>query len=104
MAQAAATVHKPPQRARSAVLHAPWRDPRMIAGLVLIAASMVAGGMALAAADHTVAYWAVSSPVHDGERVERSDLAVAKVKVPERTARTLIRTDAALPHRLEQLV
>jgi hypothetical protein len=76
----------------------------MIAGLVLIAASMVAGGLALAAADHTVAYWAVSSGVHEGERVERSDFTVAKVKVPERTARTLIRTDAALPHRLEQLV
>jgi hypothetical protein len=76
----------------------------MIAGLVLMAASMVAGGLALAAADHTVAYWAVSSGVHEGERVERSDFTVAKVKVPERTARTLIRTDAALPHRLEQLV
>ena len=104
MAQAVATVQKPLERARSAVAHGPWRDPRMILGLTLIAASMVAGGVALAAADHTVAYWAVSSPVHEGERVERSDFTVAKVKVPARTARTLIRTDAALPHRLGQMV
>lgn len=104
MAQAVATVHKPPERARSAVPQGPWRDPRMIVGLMLMAASMVAGGAALAAADHTVAYWAVGAAVHEGERVERSDFTVAKVKVPARTARTLIRTDAALPHRLGQMV
>lgn len=104
MAQAVATVQKPPERARSAMPQGPWRDPRMIAGLMLIAASMVAGGLALAAADHTVAYWAVSGPVHEGERVDRSDFVVAKVKVSSRTARTLIRTDAPLPHRLGQMV
>lgn len=104
MAEAVATVQKPPERARSAALNGPWRDPRMIVGVMLIAASMVGGGLALAAADRTVAYWAVSSRVHEGERVKRSDFTVAAAKVPARTAGTLIRTDAALPRRLGEMV
>lgn len=76
----------------------------MILGLVLIAVSMVGGGAALAAADRTVAYWATRHAVVAGEQVRRTDLTVVRAKVPQRTARTLLRTDAALPRRLGQAV
>jgi hypothetical protein len=76
----------------------------MLSGLLLIIGSMVAGGFALAAADHTVSYWATRSTVHEGEVVTRSDFIAVQAKVPQRTARQLIRTNAALPHRLGRMV
>lgn len=76
----------------------------MILGLVLVTASMVGGAWALAAADRTVAYWATGTAVREGDPVRRSDFVVVRAKVPQRTARTLIRTNAALPDRLDRVV
>jgi len=72
-------------------------------GILLVLASTVAGGMAVAAADHTIAYWATSGPVRLGEPVSRNDFVAIRAKVPKRTARGLLRTDAALPNRLDEL-
>ena len=82
---------------------APWRDPRLIAGILIVLASTALGGWAVAAADHTVAYWATRSGVHAGDPVDRADLVAAHAKVPSRTARGLLRTDRALPARLSDL-
>jgi hypothetical protein len=65
---------------------------------------MVAGGFALAAADHTVSYWSTRASVHEGDIVTRSDFTSVQAKVPKRTAETLIRTNAALPHRMGRMV
>jgi hypothetical protein len=81
----------------------PWRDPRLIAGVLIVLASTALGGWAIAAADHTVAYWATRSGVRAGEPVHRDDLVAAHAKVPGRTARGLLRTDQALPGRLADL-
>jgi hypothetical protein len=81
-----------------------WRDPRMIVGLVLIAGSMVGGGLALAAADRTETYWAVRASVQEGDPVLRSSFTPVKVKVPERTAKTLLPAGAELPSRLSSMV
>ncbi len=81
----------------------PWRDPRLIAGLLIVLASTVLGGWAIAAADHTTAYWATRSSVHVGDAIHRGDLVAVHAKVPSRTARSLLRTDQALPARLSDL-
>jgi hypothetical protein len=81
----------------------PWRDPRLVAGIVIVLASTVLGGWAVAAADHTVAYWATRSSVRVGDPVHRDNLVAVHAKVPSRTARSLLRTDQALPARLSDL-
>lgn len=81
----------------------PWRDPRLIAGVLIVVASTALGGWAIAAADHTVAYWATRDNVRAGDPVHREDLAVVRAKVPSRTARGLMRTDEALPARIADL-
>jgi hypothetical protein len=81
----------------------PWRDPRLIAGVMIVLVSTALGGWAIAAADHTVAYWAVRGNVRAGDPVHRDDLVVVHAKVPGRTARSLLRTDQALPGRIADL-
>ncbi|MFL6090073.1 MAG: hypothetical protein ACJ71Z_08035 [Aeromicrobium sp.] len=81
----------------------PWRDPRAIVGVVLVLASTVMGGLALAAADHSESYWAVSRDVRAGDPVRRHDLVAVRARVPGRTASGLLRTDHALPGRLAEL-
>ena len=81
----------------------PWRDPRLIAGVLIVLASTALGGWAIAAADHTTAYWATRSSVHAGDTIHRGDLVAVRAKVPSRTARGLLRTDRALPARLSDL-
>lgn len=81
----------------------PWRDPRLIAGVMIVVASTALGGWAVAAADHTVAYWATRGSVRAGDPVHRDDLVVVRAKVPGRTARGLMRTDEALPARISDL-
>jgi len=76
----------------------------MVLGLVLIIGATVAGGLALAAADHTVTYWSTHGSVNEGDPVARSDFTAVQVKVPQRTARTLLRTNQALPHRIDNMV
>lgn len=66
-------------------------------------ASTALGGWALAAADHTVAYWATRSSVRAGDPIHRDDLIAVRAKVPSRTAHGLLRTDHALPGRLSDL-
>jgi hypothetical protein len=95
-----AQMSAPPVRRFNA---SPWRDPRLIAGVLIVLASTALGGWAIAAADHTTAYWATRSAVRAGEPVHRDDLVAVHAKVPGRTARGLLRTDQALPARIADL-
>lgn len=81
----------------------PWRDPRLIAGVLIVLASTALGGWAIAAADHTVGYWSTRTSVRAGAPVQQDDLVVVRAKVPGRTARGLLRTDQPLPARLDDL-
>jgi hypothetical protein len=81
----------------------PWRDPRVIAGVLLVLASTVIGGFVVAAADHTESFWALGRDVRAGESVRRDDLVAVRAKVPARTSRSLLRTDRPLPARLADL-
>jgi hypothetical protein len=46
----------------------PWRDPRLIAGILIVVASTAVGGWTIAAADDTVGYWATRGSVRAGAR------------------------------------
>ncbi|WP_051549535.1 hypothetical protein [Nocardioides sp. URHA0032] len=57
-----------------------WRDPRLWIGLLIVAASVVAGARLLAAADDTVAVWAVASDAGPGARLDPADLVAHRVR------------------------
>jgi len=92
-------------RPRTARLeHQPWRDPRLILGLLMVLVSTVLGAAAVAAAGSSTGYWAVRSEVRAGDPVKRADLVPAEANLPDDAARHLLATDEALPARLDDLV
>lgn len=60
-----------------------WRDPRLWAGLLIVAVSVVAGSRLLAAADDTVAVWAVAADAGPGASLSEDDLVVHRVRFAE---------------------
>lgn len=57
-----------------------WRDPRLWVGILIVAVSVVAGARLLAAADDTVAVWAVASDAGPGARLTADDLVAHRVR------------------------
>jgi hypothetical protein len=57
-----------------------WRDPRLWVGVVIVLVSVVAGARLLAAADDTVAVWALASDLGAGDHVEAGDLVATRVR------------------------
>lgn len=57
-----------------------WRDPRLWIGVLLVAGSVVAGARLLAAADDTVAVWALADDRGSGTPVVATDLEVQRVR------------------------
>jgi hypothetical protein len=84
--------------------HQPWRDPRLILGVLLVLVSTVLGATALAAAGSSTGYWAVRSEVRAGDPVKRSDLVRAEAHLPDDAARHLMAADETFPGRLDDLV
>jgi hypothetical protein len=92
-------------RPRAARLeHQPWRDPRLILGVLLVLVSTVLGAAAVAASSDSTGYWAVRSEVRAGDPVKRTDLVRAEAHVPDGAARHLLPTNEVLPARLDDLV
>lgn len=58
-----------------------WRDPRLILGLVLVAASVALGSWAVSSAGRTVAVYAASGPLTPGETVDASSLRTVEVRL-----------------------
>lgn len=56
-----------------------WRDPRLWAGVLLVAACGVLGARVLGAADDTVEVWAVAADLGAGDEVEADDLVATPV-------------------------
>ncbi len=50
-----------------------WRNPRLLLGIVLVAGSVVLGARLLAAADDTVAVWAVAADLPTGASARRGE-------------------------------
>lgn len=57
-----------------------WRDPRLWVGVAIVAVSVVAGARVLAAADDTVAVWAVASDMGPGDQITEEDLISQRVR------------------------
>jgi hypothetical protein len=75
-----------------------WRNPRLVLGVVLVAASVVLGARLLAAADDTVGVWALTRDLPAGAVVDEGDLERRQVRFPdERTADGYLAARDALP-------
>ncbi len=57
-----------------------WRDPRILIGLLILAASILAGVKVLAAADNTVAVWAAAADLPAGTHPQAGDLARVQIR------------------------
>jgi hypothetical protein len=82
----------------------PWRDPRLILGVLLVLVATVLGARLAAAGDDRVEYWSVSGTATPGDPVSRDDLRPAKVRLPSGSADSYIRTDEELDAPLDELV
>ncbi|MFL6160271.1 MAG: hypothetical protein ACJ72D_29630 [Marmoricola sp.] len=92
--QQEAVVGAPPARRFNP---AGWRDPRLVLGVVLVAGCTVLGSVVLAAADDTVAVWAVRRDEPAGIRLERSDLVQRRVRLTGGGARRYLRVGGPDP-------
>lgn len=57
-----------------------WRDPRILVGMVIVAASVLAGVKILTGADDTVAVWSLRSDLPAGSRVSGDDVVVEQIR------------------------
>lgn len=69
------------------VVRPAWRDPRLWLGALLVAGSVVVGARLLAAADDTVAVWAVRAERGAGTPLRADDLVVERVRFADGAAR-----------------
>ncbi len=82
----------------------PWRDPRLITGLLLVLGSTILGARLAAAGDDSVEYWAVRSAVTVGDRVSQDELEPVRVRLSGAAADSYIRADEEFPAALADLV
>jgi hypothetical protein len=62
-----------------------WRDPRLVVGVVLLCASVLAGARILDGADDTVAVLAVRAPLAAGQVIEPSELTAVRLRFADET-------------------
>ena len=63
-----------------------WRDPRLLAGVALVAVCMLAGGWLMAGLDDTVGVWALRRDLPAGAAPSSSDLEVRQVRFADAEA------------------
>ena len=79
------TAHRPtPRPLGPAQPTTGWRNPRLLLGLVLVAASVVVGARLMAAADDTVGVWVVARDLPTGATVDRRRSGAPTGAVPRR--------------------
>ncbi len=74
-----------------------WRDPRLLAGLALVAASVALGSWALRAAERTVPVYVARETTVPGAAIEAGALAVADVRLGAVDLARYLRADQPLP-------
>ena len=75
-----AALSSPPARR----LHRPgWRDPRLLLGVVLVAASVALGSWLVSAAGRTTPVFVTDGPLVAGELIEPGHLRIRQVRLPE---------------------
>ena len=86
-------VSPPARRSRTS----PWRDPRLVIGIALVAVSVLAGARLFAASDDTVAVWAVRSAVPSGGALHADDLVRTEVRFADaESADRYVAADSAI--------
>ena len=75
-----------------------WRNPRLLLGVVLVAACVALGARLFAVADDTVAVWSVSRDLPAGAEVQEGDLEPRQISFPDdRTANGYLSAGDAVP-------
>lgn len=82
----------------------PWRDPRLLLGIMLVLLSTVVGAKLFAAQDDTVAYWSVRASVAAGDEVQRGDLVSTRVRLGSSTRESYLQVIDQFPARIDDLV
>lgn len=78
-----------------------WRDPRLWAGVAIVAISVVAGARIVGAADETVPVWAAETDLGAGAALSEEDLTVARVRFGDgEDLASYLRADQPLPEGL----
>ena len=87
-----------PSPAATRVSRRRWRDPRMVVGVVVVAACALLGATMLGGADDTVGVWAATRSMNAGEPVRQGDLVRRDVHfAAQRDADAYLSADAPLP-------
>ena len=73
-----------------------WRDPRLVLGVVVVAGCVLLGSRVLAAADDTVAVWALRHDVAAGSALTSTDLTPVRVHLAGGGTERYLSADAAL--------
>lgn len=81
----------------------PWRDPRLLIGVLLILGATLLGARLTAGGDDTTEYWALASSVKAGDQVTRDALVPTRVHLSSRAAANYLRTDQTFEQPLEAL-
>jgi hypothetical protein len=74
-----------------------WRDPRLLAGVALVAASVVLGSWAVRTAQRTVPVYVARESIVAGQRVEPGVLAVVDVRLGAADVGRYLSADEPLP-------
>lgn len=74
-----------------------WRDPRLLAGVALVAASVALGSWALRAAERTVPVFVVRDATVPGAALEPAALGIADVRLGGVDLERYVRADVPLP-------
>jgi hypothetical protein len=74
-----------------------WRDPRLLAGVALVAASVVLGSWAVRTAQRTVPVYVARESIVAGQRVEPGVLAVVDVRLGAADVGRYLSADQPLP-------
>lgn len=74
-----------------------WRDPRLLAGVVMVAAAVALGSWAVRTAQGTVPVYAARDGLVPGDAVTAADLTVVEVRLSSAQLEAYLRADEPLP-------
>lgn len=77
-----------------------WRDPRLLAGLVMVAAAVALGAWAVSAAEASTPVYAARGTLTPGESVTGGQLVVVQVRLEQAEAAHYLPATAGAPHGL----
>jgi hypothetical protein len=82
----------------------PWREPRLVLGVLLVLGATVLGARLAASGDDSVRYWAVRSAVTPGDTVSEDALEPTRLDLSDSAAANYVRVDDEFDAPLTDLV